>query len=313
MKQDELYNRIDVRFFRFIEKICIKYKYKCYYLQSKKDKKKWETLFNNSTFFKYMIDDHTVINLYKDSVLSKIIYDGFEQDEILFIRRFLKKGDVFLDVGANIGLFSLIASYYVENEGIIYAFEPTPEIFRRLCENVEINTFNNVLTFQIGLSNKEEELVFNISPTGYDAWNSFSKLKYLKDSHSILLKTTTLDFFLNQQKISEVNFIKIDVEGWEMNVLKGSKELLSKEKAPVLMVEFTEENAFSAGFYCGEIYDYVKQFGYNWYRYDSKQNALICEEKKLHYPYDNLFAIKDIDAVIKRIQNNETFDHHGQS
>lgn len=303
MKKNELHNRIDIRFFRFIENLCVRYKNECYYQQSKKDNKKWEMLFKNASFIKYDIDSKTGINLYKDSVLSKIIYDGFEQDEILFVRKFLEKGDIFLDVGANIGLFSLIASQYVESKGKIYAFEPTPETFSRLCENVEINAFSNISTFQIGLSDKEEELLFNVSQAGYDAWNSFAKLKELEDSCSISIKTTTLDSFLNQQEISDVNLIKIDVEGWEMNVLKGAKDLLSKEKAPVLMIEFTEGNAFSAGYYCGEIYDYVKKYGYNWYRYDSKQNTLVYEEKKLHYPYDNLFAIKDIDFVLERIQN----------
>jgi len=303
MKQEKLCNRIDIRFFRLIEKICVKYKNFCYNLQSKRDEREWQALFKNKPFFKYDLDTDTVVNLYKDSVLSGLIYNGFEQDETIFVRRFLENGDIFLDIGANIGLFSLIASHYVGDKGKIYTFEPATETYRRLCENVEMNAFNNILTFQIGLSDKEEELLFNTSQTGYDAWNSFTKLEVLKDSQSILVKTKTLDSFLNQLNISDVNFVKLDVEGWEMNVLKGSKELLLSEKAPVLMVEFTEENAFAAGYYCGEIYDFVKQFGYNWYRYDSKQNTLIYEEKRLHYPYDNLFAIKDINNVVKRIQN----------
>ena len=97
--------------------------------------------------------------------------------------------------------------------------------------------------------------------------------------------------------------MKIDVEGWEMYVLKGASKLLSSIHSPVLMVEFTEDNAFAAGFYCGEIFEFVRSFGYEWYRYNASSNTLELQKKKLHYPYENLIAIKDLKKVMIRLKD----------
>lgn len=241
------------------------------------------------------------LNLYRNSILCKFIYDSFEESEILFTRKFLKSGDCFVDAGANIGLFSLNAASCVGSLGHVYAFEPAPVTFVRLQENVKLNQFDNITLVNAGLSDKNERLQLQVSLSGFDAWNSFASLDCLGDKTTVNVPVVTIYDYMLNQGILNVTLLKIDVEGWEMYVLKGATELMKSENAPVLMVEFTEENAFAAGFYCGEIFDFVRSFGYEWYSYNALTNSLELQRKKLHYPYENLIAIIELKSVLNRI------------
>ena len=295
---------IDVKIANYLRKQLIEYinlRVKPIDIEEEQNKR-WLANFNGGNeSFVHQLHDDIIINLYKDSILCKYIYISFEEAEIIFLNKFLKKGDVFFDIGANIGLFSLNASKVVEKEGKVYSFEPAPTTFLRLKENIEINQYKNVVIENVGLSEKKDKLKFNVSVSGYDAWNSFTKLNDVGEFNSIEVPVISLDSYIQENKISRIDLIKIDVEGWELFVLKGVTNLLKSDNAPVLMIEFTETNTFAAGYYCGELFDYVKSFGYEWYSYNVETNELIKEQKKLHYPYENLIAIKDLDACYKRL------------
>lgn len=253
--------------------------------------KQWNNLFNGKDFFEYNLYDYAKINLYKDSVLSRLIWNKFEKDETDYMCKVLKKGDVFIDVGSNIGLFSLIASKIVGDKGKVICFEPSPLTYTRLKENVTINNFNNLDVRNLGLSDSIGELTFYVSNNGYDAWNSFSPSADNKLELSIKVPVSTLDFELNEIDKSKIKLVKIDVEGWEKFVLQGAKDFLINFN-PIVMVEFTEQNTFNSGYPVHEIYDLMSSYGYIWYRL--QKGELVLEEKKLYYPYDNLVAIKNI-------------------
>lgn len=251
--------------------------------------KKYQFNFKGNSFFEHKLSNNICINLYKDSVLSKMIYDGFEQDELHFVAEILTKGDVFIDIGSNVGLFSLIASRCVGNEGKIIAIEPAPITYGRLLENVLINGITNIDSRNIGLSNELGELTFYISDNGFDAWNSFAPSVDSKLQKQIKVQTSTLEHELLNVDKENIKLIKIDVEGWEKFVLQGG-EVFFKKYTPIVMVEFTDENTYNAGYSAHEIYDIMVQYGYEWYIY--REGKLIKESKKLYYPYNNLIAIK---------------------
>jgi hypothetical protein len=94
---------------------------------------------------------------------------------------------------------------------------------------------------------------------------------------------------------------KSNVEGWEIPVLEGAKEVLMNDYAPVLIVEFTEQNAKNAGYSCKQLYELLQSYGYDLYIYDSKTNSLKADSLRDHYPYLNLIACKDIKGVQSRI------------
>ena len=226
---------------------------------------KWESLFGDSDSLIYKLDDEISIYLFKNSILCKLIYFGFELNEIGFIKKYLKNGDTFFDIGANIGLYTLHASKIIGNNGKVFAFEPTLGTFERLKQNIHLNELSNVKYYNIGLSNQKTILDLYVSNDGHDAWNSFALTDFLKESDTIKVEVDTIDTFIIENKIGKIDLIKLDVEGWEKYVLQGASELLSRDDSPVMMVEFTETNAFAAGYYLGEVYDFIEDFGYRWY------------------------------------------------
>jgi len=272
-------------------------------LEKRKDEE-WNSHFKEDIKYKFKLNDSLFIYLFQDSVLSKFIYKGFEETELLFIRRYLNEDDIFIDIGANIGLFSLHAAQVIGKKGKVIAFEPTPVTYSRLLLNVSLNHFNEIVTCNnLGLSDKKGLLKMNISNNGYDAWNTFALPTETFFNEQIDVPVETLDNYLSDHNISisNISFIKVDVEGWEAYVIRGASNFLKNKDAPSLLVEFTEENAFAAGTNCYELYDLIKSFGYNWYTYDSIKNQLIPEHKRMHYPYNNLIAIKDIEKAQLRL------------
>jgi FkbM family methyltransferase len=265
--------------------------------------------FKNSTQEKilYNLKPGVKINLYKDSQLSQlVITDTFEQEEITFISRYLKGGDVFIDVGSNIGLYSLLASLIVGKKGKIIAIEPGKQTYSRLLENIQLNNFQNIHALNCALSDKNEEKEFYVDKSGFDAWNSFAKPSAGNYLEKETVNAQTLDSLVKVFMLPCVDMIKIDVEGWEVPVLMGAKETLSQKNAPVLMVEFTEQNAKNAGFSCKELFEKGEEYGYVWYKYNSQYNELSEVKLKNDYPYENLVAAKDIDMVKSKLHKNHS-------
>lgn len=261
--------------------------------------KHWNEKFIKNSLIVFDINNNLRINLYKDSVLSRLIYEGFEKNELEFMSKVLRVGDILIDVGANIGLFSLIASKIVGQSGKVISFEPSPATFNRLQENISLNNLKNIDSRNIGLSNKKGILSLNVSENGFDAWNTFAKGDIEDKFQKIVdVNVSTLDETLIDIDKAKISFIKIDVEGWEKFVFEGGKEFL-KDYSPTVMVEFTEANTFAAGYHVHELFDIMVSLNYKWYRYED--GNLNLEKKRLHYPYDNLIATKDIELLNKKL------------
>lgn len=244
--------------------------------------------------------------LYTDSILSKFIYfNTFETNEICFLQRFLTKDDIFLDIGAHVGLFSLYASPILGKGGKIFAFEPTNTTFARLQQNIALNSFSNITPINKALSNCDGSAQLQVTLDGHDAWNSLAKPSEGCVSKTEEVTVTKLDSFISeisQNEIHKIKFLKIDVEGWEIPVLEGGKEFLSSPVAPTLLVEFTEKNAQNAGYTCVQLYEMLISFGYDMYTYDKESNTLIPEPLRATYPYVNVIATKNLAEIEARIQ-----------
>ena len=207
-----------------ISNIMIAFQYKQNKKKNIAKNKSWDNLFKNNSCFEFKLNKDVKINLYKDSVLSRLIYDGFEEAEIEYLTNTLTKGDIFVDIGANIGLFSLIASKIVGIEGKVICFEPAPLTYSRLNENLKLNKLQNIDSRNIGLSDKKGELTFYVSTNGYDAWNSFAPSQDNKLESSIQVPVSTLDRELLNINKSKIKLVKIDVEGWEKFVITGGNK-----------------------------------------------------------------------------------------
>jgi FkbM family methyltransferase len=255
-------------------------------------------LFDKKGTYLHKVNSKTNLYLHNDSVLSKAIMDGFEENELNFLHKYIKEDDIFMDIGANIGLFSVTASEKITS-GQIFAFEPSPKTFERLVGNINLNNSQgNILPQNIALSDKPDSLDFYLSLDGFDAWNGFTLPQVGSYFQRIKVKTITLDQFFTENKLNKINLIKIDVEGWEYPVLKGSTEII-KKFSPDFLIEFTEENARTSGFQCIMIFDLLLDLDYQWYEIDLDLSYNQATRKE-YFEYCNLLATKNIDLVKAR-------------
>ncbi len=263
-------------------------------------------MFNDESFV-FSLENNLKINLYFDSILCKTIYVmPFERNELGFVDKYLKENDIFVDVGANIGLFSIIAGKKVGINGKVFGFEPVEKSSIRYNSNMKLNQINNAKCYQIALSDSEGINEMNISKDGFDAWNSFVTPsmgnKFIRKEVTV----STIDqIFKNEHFPIGITLMKIDVEGWESKVISGGSKLFKSENAPVLLVEFTDKNANSAGFSCEELYKQICSFGYSIYEYRFSNNRLIPALPLKYYEYTNLICCKNIEEVEKRLVNRE--------
>lgn len=169
--------------------------------------------------------------------IDRWIKNGFfyENDIGLFLTRILSKKDMCIDVGANIGMHSLLMSSLVGPEGKVIAFEPGKECFEELKENIRLNKFKNIKLKKIILGEKQGEKVF-FHNAFHDSGTSYAlKAPDNKDIHWKKVKISTLDEEIFDKKIKVV---KIDVEGFEGQILRGSKNLLKNDIVRYWIVEY---------------------------------------------------------------------------
>lgn len=174
-----------------------------------------------------------------------IYYQGQSEPETAqFVLRFLKPGMIFVDVGAHIGEYALLASRAVRSEGQVHAFEPVHELSSLLAQAVTRNRASNVVVNRSALANTNGTTDFVIckelacSSIAYDE-TSGNQNCLRTDS----VPVQSLDHYCEQRAITP-HLIKVDVEGAEMLVLDGAKRLLAlpADRAPVWIIECSEEN-----------------------------------------------------------------------
>ena len=168
------------------------------------------------------LPDHTRI------LLRRMTPDIFIIDEI-YVKNVYekhyhpKRDDVVFDVGSHIGVFTLKASRFVGTGGVVYAFEPCPGNFALLKQNISLNNASNVKILNKAISSQKGMLQFYIDHTNPAA----SSFQYAGAGvRPIALPCITLDHVLQERDIQQVNLLKLDVEGHEIEVLRGARHFL---------------------------------------------------------------------------------------
>jgi len=263
---------------------------------------RWASLAGRSRTFVMRLQPGLKMRLYGDSELCHLIYcRSFEVTERAFLNHFLRPGDVFVDVGANIGLFTLIAASCVGPKGKVVAFEPTKVTYTRLVENIRLNNLSNVSCVNLALSDRSGHVDLIQSTDGFDAWNSLAEPTMGKTFSSERVEVVEWDRYARTHNLAGlVTMMKIDVEGWEQRVLAGGKEVFARPDAPVLQVEFTDAAAKAARSSCRNLYEFLQSLGYRMFLYDLCQRRLVQESLREQYPYVNLIAVKNPDFVSRR-------------
>ena len=193
--------------------------------------------------------------------LSLREYGEFSEIELSLMSKFIMKDDVVFDIGSNIGAFTVPFAKKVGELGQVYAFEPQKVIYDLLQDNVNKNKLKNVKVFNVGIGKKKEELELN--EIDYSKVGNFGGVSFKYDSSSFTknikdkkykVKIISLNEFM---EIEKCNFLKIDVELMELDILMGGKNFLEKFR-PILWIENHQ-------FYPNEINKFLLENDYNAY------------------------------------------------
>jgi FkbM family methyltransferase len=216
-----------------------------------------------------------------------------EFEEMSFVLHFLQKDDLFVDVGANVGCFTLLASGIKKAQTI--AVEPLPKTFAYLRNNLIINDLENIVkALNIGLGDKKGSLKFtqNISQNNHVAQED--------DTDTISVEIDTLDDILRDK---QPILLKIDVEGFEKAVIDGALQNLKMESLQVIIIELVGLGA-RYGFDENEIHTIINSHGFLKYDYNPF-NRKLTESKK--FGYHNTIYIRNINFTQKRVEEAPTF------
>ena len=172
-------------------------------------------------------------------------YGAYEKHVLYFLRDMalqLGADITFIDIGANVGQHSLFMSRHVRQ---VCAFEPYPPVREQLEEKLHHNRVSNVTVFPVGLGDRDEKIGFFAPPEKNLGAGSFVT-DYNQGEHYRDLPVFRGDDFLARERIPSASLIKIDVEGYEVEVLKGLRKTLHRD-APVVLFEFDRPSSKFAG------------------------------------------------------------------
>ena len=231
-------------------------------------------------------------------VESSLYYTGtYEKGTLHIMKQILKEGDTFVDVGANIGLMSLYASRIVKQSGKVYAFEPHPGTREILMENIKINQVYNIYVSPFAVGSQKGKSKLYDSPDHNRG--SASITEFDASAHGYDVNIVTLSEQLDNQ---DIRLIKIDVEGYELEALKGADQILIRDNPPALFIECSELRENTFGQKTAPLYDYIKSF--NRYRVfkanrgKERISRLLEIKHNSELPqHDNLYCFTDRQLI----------------
>lgn len=235
----------------------------------------------NYKSFSYKLLNKQRVRFYPDGQIARGIFlGGFENNELAILQAVLKKGSVMIDAGTNIGLYSIIGSRLAGSSGKIFSFEPSKSNYHLLLKNIKLNKAENIVAINKGLGDKVGEQLFlaQNEQTG-DAEKFIARdekgLATVQNTEEIIIET--LDNFLLNNHMPQIDFLKIDVEGFEYYVLKGAKNLLNSNPELIILFECAEHLAKRGGASQHAVIDLLHQAGFQIAAWDEKLNKWNTE------------------------------------
>jgi len=212
--------------------------------------------------FYAITDKGILLEIFIDSQMDTSYYlSGFDNNNLIISEiNKLKEGDIFLDIGANIGYYSIFASRIIGNSGRVYAFEPSNREFRRLLRNIELNHCSNIIPINIALSNSNNEINFSIA-SGHTGLNSFTITDRAVEKSVQIVKPMRLDTYFDTVG-QKIQLVKIDVEGSELFVLKGMEALLKDHLIQRIIIEITPRFFNSFSYRKEDVYNLLYRYGF---------------------------------------------------
>jgi FkbM family methyltransferase len=192
----------------------------------------------------------------KDFIQRSIYLGVFEPEETRLMKGHLRAGMVFVDVGANVGFYSLLAA----SVGCrVYAFEPSPYASARLKETIRQNQIENITVIESALSEEAGLKNLYVGKTGRNHTPTMVKNE---GGTPITVSVQQLDTYARKHGISRIHLMKVDVEGFELNVLRGAHELLEQGRISAILCELNDPWLKMNGSSSRQLYEMLLDFGF---------------------------------------------------
>ena len=237
--------------------------------------------------------DHYVLKFHPTSLARDkwVDADYRHAAEDNFFLDYVKKDNTVIDVGANIGTVTLLLANIVGTNGNVYSVEPHPTTYKYLLENIKLNNFENITTFNIALGEKSTQVSFS-------NFKSDDQNKILNLESKLSIKMSKLDDLPIKENI--IDLLKIDTIGYEKFVLLGANSLLKKCK----VVQFPIGGAYHKfsdyyGYDFKEVLDLLRKNNFGLYSYDQKKTLSEILDYVIP-PEGDLLAIADINDFLTR-------------
>ena len=208
--------------------------------------------------------------------------------------QFIKPGHVVVDAGANIGLHTLVFSRLVGPKGRVYAFEPDSVNFTRLEDHLAQNRIQNVtsINYALGESETRAALVRDLSDSSRCHLSSTASA----DGCSSAVSVMSLDHFAAKEDLESLDFLKVDVEGYEFFLLKGARDLMRRGMIKTMQLEFEPGNLRSSGATDWDILDLLNESGYRRCRWSKSLQRWQCVHDEQKLSTNDFFCHKSLIA-----------------
>ena len=201
------------------------------------------------------------------SIDREIALGVFEPATTRLVNKIVKPGMTLIDVGANLGYYTIMFANLVGKSGKVFAFEPVKQYYEKLLWHVEANGFrNHVAAFNCGLSDKEERISIGVANTGATVhWVSDDPPTRCEE-----IQLHPLDEIIPKYSIEKIDLIKIDIDGHEPFFFRGARNFFRKNR-PILLVEFAQLNLDRAGEDVSGLKATIEKLGYTMYSESTKR------------------------------------------
>jgi FkbM family methyltransferase len=234
------------------------------------------------------------VRLVPQGHIASLFWTGlrFERHEVAFILSVLQPGMIFFDVGANAGMFTITAAKKIGGKGV-FAFEPCSSTCDLLKRNLELNRVADVNVVQKALGDSVGEAVLQVNARGKDGLNTLGQATH-PESNVVGqegVRITTADVFIRDRNSPRVDVMKVDIEGAELMLFRGGRDLFQRADAPLILYEGFGTLTRGFGYHPVEILWFLESCGYSLFVLNSETGEI--SELKPDYQYDSMvIAVK---------------------
>jgi FkbM family methyltransferase len=237
-------------------------------------------------------DIRFVLHEWELDEVEELLSKSFYRPDFRAIAKLLAAGDTAVDVGANVGTHSIMMSRAVGPGGRVIAFEPVPSTAWLMRENLALNRIENVALHEAAVSEEPATVEMNVFDQRYSAWNSRGAASNdgISPVAVVEVPAVTLDDALACEGVERVAFLKIDVEGFELEALNGVRRLLSDGAVDVLSFEISQVPLQASGHDARSVFELLASFDYRSYRLDEQSDRFVGPFQDSDDYYANFYA-----------------------